>query len=79
MYIVLVLVAVRFASWTMMAELCVSVDDFIVLFSSNFSNWNIRIYIYVSWEPADAGYKKRAYTSLRTYVAHDTYPTLTHT
>ena len=24
--------------WTMMAELCFSVDDFIVLFSSNFSN-----------------------------------------
>ena len=36
--IVLVLVAVRFGSWTMMAELCFSVDDFIVLFSSNFSN-----------------------------------------
>ena len=35
---VLVLVAVRFGSWTMMAELCFSVDDFIVLFSSNFSN-----------------------------------------
>ena len=36
--VVLVLVAVRFASWTMMAELCFSVDDYIVLFSSNFSN-----------------------------------------
>ena len=36
--IVLVLVAVRFGSWTMMAELCFSVDGFIVLFSSNFSN-----------------------------------------
>ena len=32
MCIVLVLVAVRFGSWTMMAELCFSVDDFIVLF-----------------------------------------------
>ena len=41
--IVLVLVAVRFGSWTMMAELCFSVDDFIVVFSSNFSNWYIRI------------------------------------
>ena len=39
----------------------------------------VRIYIYVSWEPADARYKKRAYTSLRTYVAHNTYPTLAHT
>ena len=37
--IVLVLVAVRFGAWTMMAELCFSLDDFIVLFfSSNFSN-----------------------------------------
>ena len=36
--IVLALVAVRFASWTMMAELCFSVDDLIVLFSSNSSN-----------------------------------------
>ena len=36
-----------------MAELCFSVDDFVVLFSSNFSNWYIRIYIYVSWEPAE--------------------------
>ena len=36
--VVLVLVAVRFGSWTMMAELCFSVDYFIVLFSSNFSN-----------------------------------------
>ena len=35
--IVLVLVALRFGLWTMMAELCFSVDDFIVLFSSNFS------------------------------------------
>ena len=56
--IVLVLVAVRLGSWTMMAELCFSVDDFIVLFSSNFSNWYIRIYIYVSWEPADTRYKQ---------------------
>ena len=37
-YIVLVLVAVRFGLWTTMAELCFAVDDFIVLFSSNFSN-----------------------------------------
>ena len=32
-----VLVAVRFGLWTMMAERCFSVDDSIVLFSSNFS------------------------------------------
>ena len=32
--VVLVLVAVRFASWTMMAELCCSVDDFVVFFRS---------------------------------------------
>ena len=31
MCIVLVLVAVRFGLWTMMAELCLSVDDFILL------------------------------------------------
>ena len=31
--IVLILVAVRFASWTMMAELCFSVDDFVFFFS----------------------------------------------
>ena len=30
--VVLVLVAVRFASWTMMAELCFSVDDVVVFF-----------------------------------------------
>ena len=36
--VVLVLVAVRFASWTMMAELCFSVDDYILFFFSNFSN-----------------------------------------
>ena len=36
--IVLILVAVPFGLWTTMAELCFSVDDFIVLFSSNFSN-----------------------------------------
>ena len=36
--IALAVVAVRFGLWTMMAELCFSVDDFIVLFSSNFSN-----------------------------------------
>ena len=36
--VVLVLVAVRFASWTMMAELCISVDDFMLFFFSNFSN-----------------------------------------
>ena len=56
--IVLVLVAVRFGSWTMMAELCFSIYDIIVLFSSNFSNWYIRVYIYVSWEPADTRYKQ---------------------
>jgi len=33
--VVLVLVAVRFAWWTMMAELCFSVDDFILDFFSN--------------------------------------------
>ena len=33
--IVLVLVAVRFGSWTMMAELCFSVDDFMLDFFSN--------------------------------------------
>ena len=34
--VVLVLVAVRFALWTMMAELCFSVDDFILVdFFSN--------------------------------------------
>ena len=38
MCVVLVLVAVRFVSWTMMAELCISVDDFILFFSSNFIN-----------------------------------------
>ena len=32
MCIVLVLVAVRFGLWTMMAELCFSVDDFICLY-----------------------------------------------
>ena len=32
---VLGLVAVRFASWTMMAELCFSVDDFILFFFYN--------------------------------------------
>ena len=31
--VVLVLVAVRFAWWTMMAELCFSVDDFILDFT----------------------------------------------
>ena len=30
--VVLVLVAVRFASWTMMAVLCISVDDFVFFF-----------------------------------------------
>ena len=35
--VVLELVAVRFGLWTMMAERCFSVDDSIVLFSSNFS------------------------------------------
>ena len=30
--VVLVLVAVRFASWTMMAVLCLSVDDFVLYF-----------------------------------------------
>jgi len=35
--VVLVLDAVRFGLWTMMAERCFSVDDSIVLFSSNFS------------------------------------------
>ena len=34
-FFVLVLVAVRFALWTMMAELCFSVDDFILDFFSN--------------------------------------------
>ena len=34
MCIVLVLVAVRFGLWTMMAELCFSVDDCIFLFSA---------------------------------------------
>ena len=33
--VVLVLLAVRFAWWTMMAELCFSVDDFILDFFSN--------------------------------------------
>ena len=33
--VVLVLVAVRFAWWTMMTELCFSVDDFILDFFSN--------------------------------------------
>ena len=33
--IVLVLVAVRFGLWTMMAELCFSVDDFILFVFSN--------------------------------------------
>ena len=33
--VVLVLVAVRFASWTMMAELCFSVDDCILFVFSN--------------------------------------------
>ena len=33
--VVLVLVAVRFALWTMIAELCFSVDDFILDFFSN--------------------------------------------
>ena len=37
MCVVLVLDAVRFGLWTMMAERCFSVDDSIVLFSSNFS------------------------------------------
>ena len=37
MCIVLVLVAVRFGLWTMMAELCFSVDDFICLFICLFS------------------------------------------
>ena len=32
MCVVLVLVAVRFASWTMMAVLCFSVDDFVLFF-----------------------------------------------
>ena len=32
MCVVLVLVAVRFASWTMMAVLCLSVDDFVLFF-----------------------------------------------
>ena len=32
MCVVLVLVAVRFASWTMMAVLCISVDDFVLFF-----------------------------------------------
>ena len=159
--IVLVLVAVRFGSWTMMAELCFSVDDFIVLFSSNFSNsscviasfplpspsairlklcltdrvWvnrpkrtstHERLYIHETAatpsvtlavvvtrtslcndcravrvslpEPVLGllfffrgstytylgsrlipGTNKRAQTSLRTYVAHNTYPTLAHT
>ena len=35
MCVVIVLVAVRFALWTMMAELCFSVDDFILDFFSN--------------------------------------------
>ena len=38
MCIVLVLVVVRFGLWTMTAELCFSVDDFILFFFSNFSN-----------------------------------------
>ena len=39
MCIVLVLVAVRFGLWTMMAELCFSVDDFILfVFLFVFSN-----------------------------------------
>jgi len=35
LYVVLVLVAVPFAWWTMMAKLCFSVDDFILDFFSN--------------------------------------------
>ena len=35
MCFVLVLVAVRFGLWTMMAELCISVDDFILDVFSN--------------------------------------------
>ena len=34
--VVLVLVAVRFASWTMMAELCISVVDFYFVFLEQF-------------------------------------------
>ena len=36
--VVLVLVAVRFGLGTMMAELCLSVDDFFLIFFSIFSN-----------------------------------------
>ena len=40
MCVVLVLVAVRFASWTMMAELCFSVDDFILFFFEQFQQYS---------------------------------------
>ena len=53
-----------------MAELCISVDDFILFFRSNFINrpsvlflggdvalvHKYLVYIYVSWEPADTRY-----------------------
>ena len=40
MCIVLVLVAVRFGLWTMMAELCFSVDDFILFFFEQFQQYS---------------------------------------
>ena len=42
MRVVLDLVAVRFGLWTMMAELCFSVDDFIIFFYSAISAIQLR-------------------------------------
>ena len=62
MCIVLVLVVVRFGLWTMMAELCFSLDDFIVFFSSNFSNSSSVIascFLFQQFQQNSSGNRKR--------------------